>query len=348
MTDRTNETTPNPQRRAARERGRGLTESAWRADSKRWPTARVALGVRPRTRSWCVSHPPTRGLGAREWRARSDVWDKRNDANPPTKSGAGTRPRTHRERVSCGLPAPADRARRARRASARPLVVRALPVGAKVSERESDARGASDGTNAHGERATRRRGWSEGAVLADRQTRREEEEEKTNTARERPCSTAAARATRGVNARRACPARVVCRSVRHSLAPLEVATTENTRNKDDDRRQRTGEDYHSGANTPARLRRREPPAMNARATRAPFPPARGLGARELRAGGNRRDKRNDANPPTKSGGANAAADSPRARCTRTPSAGRPRASQSECARSPARGARPTRRRGASE
>ena len=121
---------------------------------------------------------------------------------------------------------------------------------------------------ARGERTTRRRGWSEGGVArAERQTRREEEEEKTNTARERPCSTAAARATRGVRARRARRARVVCRSVRRSLASLEAATTEKTRDKDDDRRQRTGEDHHSGANTPARLRRREPPVVYARAAR---------------------------------------------------------------------------------
>ena len=122
---------------------------------------------------------------------------------------------------------------------------------------------------ARAERTTRRRGWSEGGVArAERQTRREEEEEeKTNTARERPCSTAAARATRGVRARRARRARVVCRSVRRSLASLEAATTEKTRDKDDDRRQRTGEDHHSGANTPARLRRREPPVVYARAAR---------------------------------------------------------------------------------
>ena len=113
---------------------------------------------------------------------------------------------------------------------------------------------ATDGTNARGERATRRRGWSEGAARAERQTRREEEEEKTNTARERPCSTAAARATRGVRARRARRARVVCRSVRRSLASLEAATTEKTRDKDDDRRQRTGEDHHSYEPEPEQLR----------------------------------------------------------------------------------------------
>ena len=81
-TDGTNETTPNPQRRAALERGRGLTESARRADYPRRPTARVALGVRPRARSWCAPHPPARGLGlrARERRARGDGRDERNDA----------------------------------------------------------------------------------------------------------------------------------------------------------------------------------------------------------------------------------------------------------------------------
>ena len=60
--DGTIETTPNPQRRAARERGRGLIDNARRADSPRRPTARVALGVRPRARSWCAPYPPARGL----------------------------------------------------------------------------------------------------------------------------------------------------------------------------------------------------------------------------------------------------------------------------------------------
>ena len=129
-TDGTNETTPNPQRRAARERGRGLTESAWRADSQRRPTARVALGVRPRARSWYAPQPPARGLGARVRRAGADRRDERNDANPPTKSGGRTRPQTHRELVARGLPAPADRARCAQRASARPLVVHAPPASA--------------------------------------------------------------------------------------------------------------------------------------------------------------------------------------------------------------------------
>ena len=177
------------------ERGRGLTENARRGGSLHRPTARVALGVRPRTRSWCAHYPPARGLGARERRAR-----------------------------------------------------------------------ATDGTNARSERATRRRGWSEGGVArAERQTRREEEEEeKTNTARERhlDCGGESHPWCTRARARRA---RVVCRSVRRSLASLEAATTEKTRDKDDDRRQRTGEDHHSGANTPARLRRREPPVVYARA-----------------------------------------------------------------------------------
>ena len=76
------------------ERGRGLTENARHADSLRRLTARVALGVRPRARSWCAPYPPARGLGARERRARGDGRDERNDAKPPTKSGARTRPVT--------------------------------------------------------------------------------------------------------------------------------------------------------------------------------------------------------------------------------------------------------------
>ena len=179
-------------------------------------------------------------------------------------NAAADSPRTRGARTPC-----AGRPRASRSACVRAPARGARPTRRRgASERESGARAATDGTNARGERATRRRGWSEGGVArAERQTRREEEEEKTNTARERPCSTAAARATRGVRARRARRARVVCRSVRRSLASLEAATTEKTRDKDDDRRQRTGEDHHSGANTPARLRRREPPVVYARAAR---------------------------------------------------------------------------------
>ena len=76
-TDGTNETTPNPQRRAAHERGGGLSDGAWRSDSQRTgrPTARVAFGLRLRTRSWCAPYPPARGLGARERLARGDGRD---------------------------------------------------------------------------------------------------------------------------------------------------------------------------------------------------------------------------------------------------------------------------------
>jgi hypothetical protein len=106
--------------------------SARRAGSQRTgrPTARVALCVRLRARSWCAPYPPARGLKARERRARGDGRDDRNDANPPTKSGVRTRPQPHREVSARGLPAPADSARHARRASAHPLVVCALPAGA--------------------------------------------------------------------------------------------------------------------------------------------------------------------------------------------------------------------------
>ena len=179
------------------ERGRGLTENARRGGSLHRPTARVALGVRPRTRSWCAHYPPARGLGARE--------------------------------------------RRARRRTGPTLVVSAPPAGAGGARVEWHAR-----SDRHEEKKRKRRRL---------------------TQRANAISTAAARATRGVRARRARRARVVCRSVRRSLASLEAATTEKTRDKDDDRRQRTGEDHHSGANTPARLRRREPPVVYARAAR---------------------------------------------------------------------------------
>jgi len=106
--------------------------SARRADFQRTgrPTARIALCVRLRIRSWCAPYPPARGLGARERRARGDGRGDRNDAKPPTKSGARSRPRAHRELSARGRPAPVDRARRAWRASARPLVVRAPTAGA--------------------------------------------------------------------------------------------------------------------------------------------------------------------------------------------------------------------------
>ena len=128
-TDGTNETIPNPQRRPARERGRGPTESARRADSPGRLTARVALSVRPRAPSWCAPYRLAQDCKARERRAGGDGLFERNDSKPPTKSGALTRPRNHRGRVARGLPASAYRARRARCTSARPLVVRALPAG---------------------------------------------------------------------------------------------------------------------------------------------------------------------------------------------------------------------------
>ena len=132
-TDGTNETKPKLKRRAARKRGRGFTDNALRADPPRRSTARFARGVRPRACSWCAPYPPVRGLGARERRARGDGRDERNDAKPPTKSGALTRPRTHRERVARGLPAPAERTRRTPYPPARGL-------GAKERRAREDGR----------------------------------------------------------------------------------------------------------------------------------------------------------------------------------------------------------------
>ena len=71
-----------------------------------------------------------RGLGARERRARGDGQDERNETKTQTKSGAQTRPRAYRQRAARGLPAQVDQALRARRASARLLMVRPLPAGA--------------------------------------------------------------------------------------------------------------------------------------------------------------------------------------------------------------------------
>ena len=69
------------------ERGRGLTENARRGGSLHRPTARVALGVRPRTRSWCAPYPPARGLGARERRARRRTGPTLVVSAPPAGAG---------------------------------------------------------------------------------------------------------------------------------------------------------------------------------------------------------------------------------------------------------------------
>ena len=141
-TDRANETTPNPQPGASRERGRGLTEGSRCEGSQHvgQPTEHVALGVILRARSWCAPYPPARGLGARERRARGDGRDERNDAKPPTKSGSLTRPRTHQERVARGLPAPAERTRRTPYPPARDL-------GAKERRARGDGRNERNDAN---------------------------------------------------------------------------------------------------------------------------------------------------------------------------------------------------------
>ena len=223
------ETTPTPQRRAVCERGRNLTERSRRADSPLRPSARVTLGVRPRIRSWCALYPPARGLGARERHAGGDGRDERNDTKPPMKSGAQTRPRTHRECVACRIFALADRASRS--ACVR-LPARGAPPTRRrgASERGSGARGATDGTNETTPNPQRRaprergRGLTVGARHADSQ---------------------------------------------HASRPTACAALG------------------------VRLR--------ARSWCAPYPPARGLGARERRARGDGRDERNDCKPPTKNG-----------------------------------------------
>jgi len=118
------------------------------------------------------------------------------------------------------LAAPASRSSRA---SVRLLVVCVRPAGARV-ERGSGARGATDRP-------------------------REEEEEKPTTARERPCSTAAARTTR-MNARRARRERVTRRSARAAPSlrtERRVKRRRETRTTKGDRTRRRGreEDHHS-------------------------------------------------------------------------------------------------------
>ena len=113
-----------------------------------------------------------RGLGARERRARGDGQDERNETKTQTKSGAQTRPRAYRQRAARGLPAQVDQALRARRASARLLMVRPLPAGA----------GPRSERAAHGGRRTGR--------TKRRQTPNEER-----------CANAAATSPRGLGAR---------------------------------------------------------------------------------------------------------------------------------------------------
>ena len=74
--------------------------SAKRVDSQRTgrPTARVALCVRLRARSWCAPYPPARGLKARERRARGDGRDD------PSAGGGGRALSSHHPRQEGAAP----------------------------------------------------------------------------------------------------------------------------------------------------------------------------------------------------------------------------------------------------
>ena len=91
-TDGTNETTPNPQRRATHERGGGLSDGAWRSDSQRTgrPTARVAFGVRLPAHP-LVGRALPAGAGTRSERAaRAGLrTGQRNDARGGGVKGIG-------------------------------------------------------------------------------------------------------------------------------------------------------------------------------------------------------------------------------------------------------------------
>ena len=120
--------------------------------------------------------------------------------------------------------------RRARRVSARPLMVRARPAT---------------------------RGRSEGAAHAERRTGREQNQERQghHSARERPCSTAAARTTHARRTRaagRIARAPPVAMQARRSLAPYGAATEETTRDKDDDDRRQDESRPKNGKDTTAR------------------------------------------------------------------------------------------------
>ena len=163
------------------------------------------------------------GSGARERRARSG---EKRTAKHRTNAGCALR-----ERTAPGLPG--RRARRVRPRACSWCGVR--PAGARV-ERGSGACGVTDRTRG--------------------------EEEKTTTARERPCSTAAAKTTR-MNARRARLARVTRRSAR--AAPSlrmerrvkrrrETRTTTGNRKREEEEEKTT-----TARDVRAQLRRREPP-----------------------------------------------------------------------------------------
>ena len=100
------------------------------------------------------------------------------------------------------------------------------------------------------------RGRSEGAARAERRTGEQNQERQGHhSARERPCSTAAARTT---HARRTRAAGRIARAspfavqARRSLAPYGAATEETTRDKDDDDRRQDESRTKKGKDTTAR------------------------------------------------------------------------------------------------
>ena len=101
------------------------------------------------------------------------------------------------------------------------------------------------------------RGRSEGAARAERQTGREQNQERQghHSARERPCSTATARTTHARRTRaagRIARASPVAMQARRSLAPYGAATEETTRDKDDDDRRQDESRPKNGKDTTAR------------------------------------------------------------------------------------------------
>ena len=191
--------------------------------------AQAAAGVK---RERCVSSDASGGASggvvgvARCLRNRAaepnrETHPARRPQTATKERGRPDAPRTRRApRASC----------RARRASARPLMVRARPAT---------------------------RGRSEGAAHAERRSGREKNQERQghHSARERPCSTAAARTTHARRTRaagRIARAPPVAMQARRSLALHGAATEETTRDKDDDDRRQDESRTKNGKDTTAR------------------------------------------------------------------------------------------------
>ena len=203
-----------PRDQPAREIRTASSEGARRSDSLRAVrvASRVACAARP-----LVMRAPPPACGWIEGGPRAERWNKRREEEKSTTHAQNT-DRELRGRSALGLPT--RRARRGARVAcaARPLVMRAPPRRHAGGSRERRAR--SDGT-----REEERRREHHTRDVRARLRRRE------------PPVT---------HARRVHRARIAGRDAGwRGPVPHEATTKEKARDKDDDRRQRTGEDQHS-------------------------------------------------------------------------------------------------------